>query len=121
VHRGDAIVAEYELRCDLSESLALEPDELAGEMNKVGLVVTPSNPNGLLLTSCRVGAHSKALAIYDLDDNGREPVWVKTGSYFAEWSVNESNELLLSYDKPCNGRRCAAPFSRESVLWSGRQ
>lgn len=116
VNRSGQLIAEYELNCDVSESIDPDPEQLDGEMNKVGLVVTPSQPKGLLVTSCRVGAHSKRLSVYDLESKDSEPVWEKTGSYFAAWSINEAYELVLSYDRPCIKTSCVVPFVSEYVL-----
>jgi hypothetical protein len=116
VNRNGITIAEYEIDCDVSESIDPDLEQLDGEMNKVGLVVTPSQPKGLLITSCRVGAHSKRLSVYDLESKAKEPVWEKTGSYFAEWSINANYELVLSYDRPCNKTNCVAPFARENVV-----
>jgi len=117
IHRDRQPIAEYELNCDVSESLVPNSEQLEGEMNTVGLVVTPSNPKGFVISSCRFGAHSKQLAIYDLNSKRQDPVWEKTGSYYAEWSLNENYELVLSYDKPCNAENCDDPFVRVDVVW----
>lgn len=117
IHRDQQVIAEYDLNCDVSESLAPNSEQLSGEMNTVGLAVTPSNPQGFVISSCRFGAHSKQLSIYDLKSKRQDPVWEKTGSYFAEWSINENYELVLSYDKPCNVESCEAPFVRVDVVW----
>lgn len=117
IHRDQQPIAEYDLNCDVSESLAPNYDQLPGELNTVGLVVTPSNPQGVVISSCRFGAHSKQLAIYDLKSKRQDPVWEKIGSYFAEWSINANYELVLSYDKPCNVENCEAPFVRVDVIW----
>lgn len=115
--RDNKRIAEYEINCNVQEALSPSPDQLDGERNKVGVVATPSKPQGLLITSCRFGAHSKKLSVYDLADDRQSPVWEKTGSYFAEFSVNEYSELVLSYDRPCNKQNCSAPFVTEDVLW----
>jgi hypothetical protein len=117
IYRDQQPIAEYDLNCDVSESLVQNDDELPGELNTVGLVVTPSNPQGVVITSCRFGAHSKQIAIYDLKSKRQDPVWEKVGSYFAEWSINENYELVLSYDKPCNLKNCEVPFVRVDVVW----
>lgn len=117
INRDQKPIAEYDLNCDVSESLAPNPEQLPAELNTVGLVVTPSNPQGFVISSCRFGAHSKQLSVYDLKSKHQDPVWEKTGSYFAEWSINENYELVLSYDKPCNLENCEAPFVRVDVVW----
>lgn len=117
VVRANQVVAQYELNCDLREVLNPDPEKLEGEVNKLGLVVTPSKPQGLVVTSCRVGAHSKQLAVYDLESDRKEPVWEKTGSYFGEWSINHNYDLVLSYDEPCDKRGCTAPFIQRDVIW----
>jgi hypothetical protein len=119
IYRDKQPIAEYMLNCDVSESLVPNSTQLHGEMNTVGLVITPSSPHGFVITSCRFGAHSKQLAIYDLKSKRQDPVWKKTGSYFAEWSINENYELVLSYDKPCNEDKCDAPFVRVDIVWEG--
>lgn len=116
INRDHQVIAEYDLNCDVSESLVTDSDELRGEMNTVGVVVTPSNPKGFVISSCRFGAHSKQLSVYDLQSKRQDPVWQKTGSYFAEWSINENYELVLSYDKPCYTENCNAPFERIDVI-----
>lgn len=117
VVRANQVVATYVLNCDLSEALNHDPEQLDGEMNKVGLVVTPSKPKGFLITSCRVGAHSKQLAVYDLESDRQDPVWEKTGSYFGEWSVNHNYDLVLSYDERCDEKKCDAPFVQRDLIW----
>ena len=119
VIRDSQVIAEYELNCDVSEMLNPETEQLDGEMNKVGLVVTPSKPQGFVITSCRSGAHSKQLSVYDLESKSPHPVWEKTGSYFGEWSVNKSYDLVLSYDEPCNQLSCSAAFVQKDVIWKG--
>jgi hypothetical protein len=117
VMRDKQLVAEYVLNCDMRESVNVDPEQLEGEMNKVGLVVTPSNPQGFLITSCRVGAHSKALTVYDLARKQLDPVWEMVGSYFGEWSINQNYDLVLSYDEPCDQKHCDAPFIEKDVIW----
>ncbi|WP_290702123.1 hypothetical protein [Amphritea sp.] len=117
VVRANQVVATYVLNCDLSEALTPDPEQLDGEMNKIGLVVTPSKPKGFVITSCRVGAHSKQLAVYDLESDRQDPVWEKTGSYFGEWSVNQNYDLVLSYDEPCDEKKCDAPFVQRDLIW----
>ena len=117
VKRDEQLIAEYELNCDVSESLRADSEQLDGETNKLGLVVTPSNPKGLLVTSYRAGAHSKRLTVYDLALKNIAPVWERIGSYYAQWSVNESYELVLSFDKPGNAQKGAAHYVREDVIW----
>lgn len=117
VVRANQVVAKYELNCDLSEALNPDPEQLDGEMNKIGLVVTPSKPKGFVITSCRVGAHSKQLAVYDLESDRQDPVWEKTGSYFGEWSVNHNYDLVLSYDEPCDEKNCDASFVQRDLIW----
>lgn len=120
VHRDSQRISEFELNCDVKEALTSSPDDVEGEMNRVGLVATPSNPQGFVISSCRFGAHSKKLSVYDLKSGSQKPVWEKTGSYFAEWSVNDNYELVLSYDRPCDKADCSDSFIREDVVW-GRQ
>ena len=56
---------------------------------------------------------------YDWKKNeNNEPVWQKTGSYYAEWSLNQNYELVLSYDAPCIDKNCTARFYRHDVLWN---
>lgn len=117
VHRDNQRIAKFELNCDVKEALNFSPDDVDGEVNRVGLIVTPSNPQGFVISSCRFGAHSKKLSVYDLKSAGQEPVWEKTGSYFAEWSLNDNYELVLSYDRPCDNPDCSVPFIREDVVW----
>lgn len=117
VVRANRVVAQYELNCDLREFLNPDPEQLEGEMNKLGLVVTPSKPQGLVVTSCRVGAHSKQLAVYDLESDRKDPVWEKTGSYVGEWSLNQNGDLVLSYDEPCEEPNCEAPFIQRDLIW----
>jgi len=117
VIRDKQIIGEYKLNCDVSESLSPEQQQLDEEVNRVGLVVTPSKPQGFLITSCRFGAHSKQLSVYDLESKSPYAVWEKTGSYFGEWSVNQNYDLVLSYDEPCNKLNCSAPFVRKDVIW----
>lgn len=117
VMRNNQLIAEYRLNCDVSESLKADPDQFDGEMNKVGLVVTPFKPQGLVISSCRVGAHSKQLSVYDLESKRQSPVWEKTGSYFGEWSVNHNYDLVLSYDEPCESQNCEVPFVQKDFTW----
>ena len=117
VNRDGQAVAEYVLNCDVSESIDPDPEILIGEMNRVGLLVTPSQPKGLLITSCRVGAHSKRLSVYNLESKVKEPIWEETGSYFAEWSINKNYELLLSYDRPCEKTNCIESFTTENIIF----
>lgn len=116
VLRDGDLISEYELDCDVSEALNPAPEGLDGELNKIDLVVPPSHPQGLLITSCRVGAHSKQLSVYNLAEPDQNPIWQRTGSYFADWSLNANYELLLSYDLPCDGASCTSPFITETVL-----
>jgi hypothetical protein len=117
ITQNNRVIAAYELNCNVSEMLNPDPGQLDGEKNKVGLVVTPAKPQGLLITSCRSGAHSKQLSVYDLESKSPHPVWDKTGSYFGEWSVNQNLDLVLSYDEPCNKLNCSASFVQKDVIW----
>ncbi|WP_156815211.1 hypothetical protein [Amphritea japonica] len=118
VSRDNRVIAEYDLNCDVGEALNQNSEQLDGEMNKVGLVVTYSKPQGFVITSCRFGAHSKRLTVYDLEIKSSTPVWERTGSYFGEWSINQNYDLVLSYDEPCNNLDCPAPFVQKDVIWS---
>lgn len=117
VKRDDKVIREYEVNCDMSEALQVDPDQLEGERNKIGLVTTPYYPKGLFVSSCRVGAHSKELSLYDLSSESRQPVWTKIGSYFGEWSINQNFNLVLSYDEPCSSNDCEYDFVTKDVIW----
>ncbi|MFT5225821.1 MAG: hypothetical protein ACI9YO_003298 [Gammaproteobacteria bacterium] len=117
VIRDNQRIAEYDLYCDMTEALTPVPEQLDGEKNKVGLVVTHSNPQGLVVISCRSGVHSKQLSVYDLESKSQQPVWEETGSYYGEWSINQHYDLVLSYDEPCRKLNCLSRFVQKDVIW----
>ena len=61
-----------------------------------------SNPEGLLVVTCNVGAHSQHIAIVDPASKSHRTVFERSGSYFVKWEI-EDGELWISYDQACDG------------------
>lgn len=88
----------YNLACDLTDASEGEPVNGSASLS----VVKPdSNPEGLLVNSCNVGAHSQQIAIIDLARGSKQAAFSATGSYSASWEIQDG-ELWLGYDEPCD-------------------
>jgi len=97
VHRRDQLFGIFNLSCDLTD---LKEGPRIENNASLNLVQTDSHPEGLLLITCNVGAHSQQVAIIDLNSKSNEPVFTETGSYFADWELQDG-ELWIRYDQPC--------------------
>jgi len=107
----------YQFACDLSDALP-EPinDETSATIN---IVHTEAKPNGLLVITCNVGAHSERIVVIDPLNDEPDALFVKTGSYFVDWRVGDG-ELLIRYDEPCKpaeSKSCDVPFSTVEMPW----
>jgi len=67
----------------------------------LNLVKPESSPEGLLVISCNVGAHSRQITIIDLAQQSKKSVFSATGSYTASWEIQDG-ELWIGYDEPCD-------------------
>jgi len=109
--------SSYEFSCDLSGALLETSDEESSAT--INTVVTELNPEGLLVVTCRVGAHSEQIVIIDPFQNKQDVEFIKVGSYFVDWSLNDG-QLWLKYDEPCQeieSKVCDIPFSTVDMIW----
>ncbi len=98
IYQREQLLGIYEVTCDLTSVDEETGDEDAASID---LVKLESNPGGLLLINCNVGAHSRQIEIIDLAQRSKEPVFSATGSYTASWEIQDG-ELWISYDEPCD-------------------
>ena len=113
IFRRDRLIGIYDITCDLT--MAVEGSRENAEAT-INLVDLDSNPAGLLLITCNVGAHSRQIAVIDLASKSTRPALVRTGSYFADWEVQD-DELWISYDRPCDtGPTVECPDGYETVF-----
>lgn len=98
IYQRDRLLGIYDLSCDLTDV-----DEGYQADNGPGLeLVNPdSNPGGLLLVSCNLGAHSQQITIIDLAQRSNKPVFSVTGSFAVSWEIQDG-ELWIGYDEPCD-------------------
>jgi hypothetical protein len=113
IYKRDRLLGIYNFSCDLTD--AGEGDN--GDSNaRLNLVKLDSNPEGLLLITCNVGAHSQQINIIDLARKSNLPVFSETGSYMADWEIQDG-ELWLSYDQPCEtGISVECPDGFETIF-----
>ncbi len=97
VYRRDQLLGIFNLSCDLTDAAEGPAVENGASLE---LVRIDSHPEGLLLITCNVGAHSQQVAIIDLAAKSNQPVFSTTGSYIAKWEVQDG-ELWIGYDRPC--------------------
>lgn len=108
-------IAQYHFDCDLSDHKNKEESTPS-----IDQVMTSKNPQGLLIVTCPVGAHSVQLNIFDPDKNTKDAIFSKTGSYVAYWEI-ESEQLWVVYDQPCQvseKKQCEVPFEQVRIAWS---
>ena len=99
IHRRDQLLGIYNLSCDLTDISEGPRIKNGASLN---LVQIDSHPEGLLLITCNLGAHSQQVAIIDLASKSNQPAFIATGSYFADWELQDG-ELWIRYDRPCDG------------------
>ena len=97
MYQRDQLFGIYNLECDITGAVNGDDDSGAS----LDLVKTVDRPDGLLIVSCNVGAHSQQVAIIDLGLRSARPAFSVTGSYSARWEVQEG-ELWIGYDEPCD-------------------
>lgn len=96
IYRGEQLHAIYNIACDLGSV-----DEAVEDAAGIELVKPQSSPDGLLVITCNVGAHSQQLAVIDFAARDRHSMFSVTGSYSARWEVQDG-ELWIEYDEPCD-------------------
>ncbi len=113
VHRRDRLLGIFNLSCDLTDVSEGPRIENNASLN---LVQIDSHPEGLLLITCNLGAHSQQVAIIDLASKSNQPAFSKTGSYFADWELQDG-ELWIRYDQPCaEGVSVECPDGFETIF-----
>jgi hypothetical protein len=93
----------YQVGCNLVDANKYgkeDKDEITDPPSRVEKFVNSELPNGILLISCPVGAHSRLLEVYDPSKQSSKPVFSRVGSYYAGWKV-EQERLVLYFDQPC--------------------
>lgn len=112
IYQGDHLFGIYDLACDLTD--ASDGERQNGNAS-INLVRPDTNPEGLMVVSCNLGAHSQQVTIIELARHSREPVFSATGSYSASWELQDG-ELWIGYDKPCDvGPSVDCPDGFETV------
>lgn len=115
IYRGQRLLGIYDFDCDLTGIGAVDTEF---EGAAIELLRPRSHPEGLLVISCNVGAHSQHLAIVDPGDKAARPAFAVTGSYFAGWEI-EDGELWISYDRACDsGPTVECPDGFETLFES---
>jgi len=114
---GKKLLASYFVGCDLSDALSREIQEEEENPGKVDKIVSPAFPDGILLVTCIVGAHSQNISIFDPKVNSKEAVFSKTGSYYAGWEI-KNGQLVIFYDRPCDAKQKNCEYYQKiSVEW----
>ena len=113
IYRQQELVGIFDFACDLTDAVDGDTQEASASLN---LVQTESNPEGLLIVTCNVGAHSQHLAVIDPLSKSSRPVFTRTGSYFVNWEVQDG-ELWISFDQACDtGPTVECPDGFETVF-----
>ena len=113
IYDGQRLLGIYDLDCDLTIPPEQDPREGGATLE---LVRPDSHPQGLLILTCDLGAHSQMLAIIDPQAGSKRPVYSRSGSYFVAWELQDG-ELWISYDRPCKGGESAqCPDGFETVF-----
>jgi len=113
IYREQGLVGIFDFSCDLTA--AIDADMQAADAS-LQLLQPASNPDGLLVVSCNVGAHSQYIAIVDPARKINQPVFARTGSYFVRWEI-EDGELWISHDRPCaEGLSVECPDGFETIF-----
>jgi len=119
IYRQRELVGIFDFACDLTAAADGNPQENGASLN---LVQPESNPEGLLIVTCNVGAHSQHIAVIDPTSKSNQPVLARTGSYFADWEIQDG-ELWISYDQACDTGPtidCPDGFATVFVQYPGR-
>ena len=113
IYRGDKPLGNFDISCDLTDVREGPQVENGASLNRVQI---DSHPDGLLLITCNVGAHSQMISIIDLASKANEPVFSVTGSFFAKWELQDG-ALWISYDRPCEaGLSVECPDGFETIF-----
>lgn len=111
IYREKTLVGIFDFACDLT--VAEKPED---DGNVLQLVYPASNPRGLLIVTCNVGAHSQYIAIVDPAKKSHKPAFSRTGSYFASWEIQDG-ELWISFDQACDtGPTVECPDGFETIF-----
>lgn len=113
LYRQQELIGIFNFSCDLTGAVDGETEENGVSM----LLVKPdTHPEGLLVLKCNVGAHSQHLAIIDPALKAGQVVFTETGSYFADWELQDG-ELWISHDQPCEtGPSVGCPDGYETIF-----
>jgi len=113
IYQRDQLLGIFNFSCDLTDA---DAEDSIDSNASLSLVIIDSNPEGLLVITCNVGAHSQQVNIIDLTKHPGHPVFSKTGSYVAGWEIQDG-ELWLSYDQPCEtGISVECPDGFETIF-----
>jgi hypothetical protein len=117
VYRGSTPLGIYNISCDLTGAREGESvEDSARDSASLNMVRPASNPQGLLVINCNVGAHSQMITIIDLTRKSKQRVFTATGSYSATWEIQD-DELWIAYDEPCDtGPTVECPNGFETVF-----
>ncbi len=113
LYQAQRLVGIFDIACDLTAAT-----DAAAADNGVSLQLAQpaSNPGGLLIVTCNVGAHSQHIAIIDPEVKSHRPVYARTGSFFASWEIQDG-ELWISFDRACaTGPTVECPDGFETVF-----
>ncbi|MDH3388040.1 MAG: hypothetical protein OEN02_09045 [Gammaproteobacteria bacterium] len=117
IYRQRDLVGIFDFSCDLTNALE---SGVPGNGASLEVVKPASNPDGLLIVTCNVGAHSQYLAVVDPKHKSGQPAFARTGSYFVKWELADG-ELWISFDEPCAegvGVECPDGFETIFVQYS---
>ncbi|MEH6502825.1 MAG: hypothetical protein V7682_02865 [Cycloclasticus sp.] len=110
-------LSTHEVACDLSS--AMSNDRYDESAATIDIVVTKLKPDGILVVTCTVGAHSEQVLIIDPSQDEKHYEFIKVGSYFVDWYVNDG-QLWIRYDEPCKikqNNECDVSFSTIEMSW----
>ena len=110
-------ISTHEVACDLSSAMSNDIDDEPAAT--IDIVVTKLKPDGILVVTCTVGAHSEQILIVDPFKDEKYNEFIKIGSYFVDWYVNDG-QLWIRYDEPCEikqNNECDVSFSTMEMSW----
>ena len=113
LYRRDQPFGIYNFSCDLADASEDSSTESSASLN---LVKIDSRPAGLLVITCNTGAHAQQVNIIDLSSTSNLPAFSVTGSYIADWEIQDG-ELWIRYDQPCaTGVSVECPDGFETIF-----
>ena len=117
IHSKDNQLTQHQFNCNLSD--AVSQTLVEDPASTIDTVITSSNPKGLLVVTCNVGAHSETIVIINPNKSTQQVVFRKIGSYFVDWKLS-NGQLHISFDRPINNKKADTSenlFFTEKIIW----